>query len=135
MFSLAGVDRGIIFVSVSRTINICSLLNLIYLSRIVEVVNFEQRWRSSAYYYCRWFLYINFFFIEFDLSICSGLLKLSTVYSGKRLAVIEDLPEAARVSEYEHNIYALWKIILGRYIHMYDVYVQGIGIGRDPASV
>ena len=56
------------------------------------------------------------------------------MYSGKRLAVIEDLPEAARVSEYEHNIYALWKIILGRYIHMYDVYVQGIGIGRDPAS-
>ena len=42
-----------------------------------------------------------------------GLLKLSNVYGNKKIATIEDLPENARINESEHNIYQLWKIILG----------------------
>ena len=100
----------------------------------------KSGWRSSSYYFCRCFPYImkQLNIVHRILFICSGLLKLSTVYSGKRLAVIEDLPEAARVSEHEHNIYALWKIILGRYLNMSMCREQGYtcyqNISRYPAE-
>ena len=36
------------------------------------------------------------------------------MYGNKKIANIEDLPDAARVNENEHNIYQLWRIILGK---------------------
>ncbi len=51
--------------------------------------------------------------MRFDENWGAGLLKLSSVYSAKKISGIEDLTEGGGTSE--HNVYLVWKNLLGRF--------------------